>query len=118
MATPRPIVHWEIQGREPDKLRAFYAEMFEWNMHPGPIASIVNIDAGEGGPLPGPGGHLQPGDAPRVALYIQVADIRASMKQAQDLGGSVLAQPFDVPGGPTVARIADPAGNHIGLVQQ
>ena len=25
---------------------------------------------------------------------------------------------FDVPGGPTVARIADPEGNQIGLVQQ
>ena len=119
MATwPRPIVHWEIQGRDAEKLRAFYGTMFEWEMTPGPIPSIVNIGAGEGGPLPGPGGHLQPGDAPRVTLYVQVADIRASMKQAEELGGSVLAQPFDVPGGPTVARIADPEGNQIGLVQQ
>ncbi len=114
----RPIVHWEIQGKEPEKLRAFYAEMFEWSMHAGPIESITNIDAGEGGPLPGPGGHLQPGDAPHVALYVQVADIRASMKQAEELGGRAIGGPIDVPGGPTVARIADPEGNEIGLVQQ
>ncbi len=87
-------------------------------MTPGPIPSIVNVEAGIGGPEPGPGGHIQPGDAGRVVLYIQVADIRASMQQAEQLGGSVLAQPFDVPGGPTVARIADPEGNQVGLIQQ
>ena len=43
----RPIVHWEIQGRDAEKLRAFYGTMFEWEMTPGPIPSIVNIGAGE-----------------------------------------------------------------------
>ncbi len=34
------------------------------------------------------------------------------------LGGSVLRDPFDIPGGPTLAWIADPEGNRITLVQQ
>ena len=46
MATwPRPIVHWEIQGRDAEKLRAFYGTMFEWEMTPGPIPSIVSRSA-------------------------------------------------------------------------
>jgi len=119
MATwPRPVVHWEIQALDPQRIREFYATMFEWVMSPGPIPQITNIAAGVGGPEPGPGGHIQPGDAGRVVLYVQVADMRASMKQAEALGGKVLQEPFDVPGGPTVARIADPEGNQIGLIQQ
>ena len=51
-------------------------------------------------------------------LDIQVLDLKASMAKAESLGGAIIAQPFDVPNGPTVARIADPEGNHIGLVQQ
>lgn len=119
MATwARPIVHWEIQARDPERIRAFYETMFEWVITPGPIPAIVNIGAGIGGPEPGPGGHIQPGEGKGVVLFIQVADIKASMAQAEELGGAILGQPFDVPNGPTVARIADPEGNQIGLVQQ
>jgi predicted enzyme related to lactoylglutathione lyase len=53
-----------------------------------------------------------------VVLYVQVRDLRASLAKAASLGGTVLREPFDVPGGPTIARIADPEGNVIALVQQ
>jgi hypothetical protein len=114
----RPVVHWEIQAQDPQRVQEFYAEMFNWKMTAGPIPSIVNIEAGIGGPEPGPGGHIMKGDASRVVLYIQVADLAAAMRQAEELGGKVLAQPFDVPGGPTIAGIADPEGNRVVLVQQ
>ena len=119
MATrARPVVHWEIQALDPQRSREFYATMFEWVMSPGPIPQITGIEAGIGGPLPGPGGHIQPGDGARVALYVQVADIGASVALAVELGGKVLREPFAAPSGETVARIADPEGNQIGLVQQ
>jgi predicted enzyme related to lactoylglutathione lyase len=47
-----------------------------------------------------------------------VADLRDSLVQAEELGGKVLMQPIDVPQGPTVARISDPEGNVLTLVQQ
>lgn len=34
-----------------------------------------------------------------------------------DLGPSVLVEPFDMPGGPTLAGIRDPEGNPVMLVQ-
>ena len=112
----RPVVHWEIQGRDQAKLRDFYAQMFNWNISDGPISLAA---AGIGAPPPeGCTGHILPGEAPRVILDIQVLDLRASMAKAEQLGGSIIAQPFDVPGGATIAKIADPEGNHIGLVQQ
>jgi predicted enzyme related to lactoylglutathione lyase len=35
-----------------------------------------------------------------------------------ELGGTVISQPFDVPGGPTIAAIEDPERNPLVLVQQ
>ena len=51
-------------------------------------------------------------------LYVQVRDIKASLKRTAELGGTVLSDPFDVPDGPTIAFVADPEGNSLVLVQQ
>ncbi len=112
----RPVVHWEIQARDPQRIREFYAQMFNWLIGDGPI---MRIPPGVGGPEPGPAGHIMQGDAPRVVLYVQVRDLRASLEKAKALGGAALTEPFDVPGGgPTIAGIADPDGNRVVLVQQ
>jgi uncharacterized protein len=111
----RPVVHWEIEAVDPERLRTFYGELFSWKIGDGPI---MNIDPGIGGPEPGPGGHIRGGNQSRVTLYVQVRDLRDSMERATELGGKVIAEPFDVPGGPTIAGIADPEGNPITLVQQ
>ena len=112
----RPLVHWAIQAREPNRLREFYSAMFNWDIADGPI---MGIPPGIGGPEPAIAGHIQPGgEHPGFALYIQVRDLRASMEQAKSLGGAVRGEPFDVPNGPTIAPIADPEGNALVLVQQ
>jgi hypothetical protein len=38
--------------------------------------------------------------------------------RAVELGGSKESDPFDVPGGPTIAFVKDPEGNALTLVQQ
>jgi predicted enzyme related to lactoylglutathione lyase len=110
----RPVVHWEIVARDPHGQAGFYRALFQWDVGDGPI---MQIPAGLGGPEPGPAGHLREGD-PHVALYVQVRDLRASLQQAQQLGGRVVIEPFDVEGGPTIAYIEDPEGNSVALVQQ
>lgn len=111
----RPLVHWEIEALDPDRLRTFYGELFNWRIGDGPI---MDIPAGIGGPEPGPGGHLRQSDRSGVTLYIQVRDLRESLGKATELGGSILFEPFDVPGGLTIAAITDPEGNPVTLVQQ
>ena len=49
----RPVVHWAISARDPEKQKAFYAALFNWEIEDGPI---MDIPAGIGGPEPGPGG--------------------------------------------------------------
>jgi predicted enzyme related to lactoylglutathione lyase len=112
---PRPVVHWEIEALDAERQRAFYAALFNWKIGDGPI---MNIEPGLGGPEPGPGGHLRQGERSGVTLYVQVRDIRASLARVGELGGEVLSEPFDVPGGPTIAFVHDPEGNPLTLVQQ
>lgn len=111
----RPIVHWEIEARDPEAQRAFYAALFNWTIDDGPI---MNVPSGLGGPEPGPAGHLRASDRSRINLYVQVRDLDASLARVPELGGTVVSQPFDVPGGPTIAAIEDPEGNGLVLVQQ
>ncbi|MFZ0172580.1 MAG: VOC family protein [Acidimicrobiales bacterium] len=111
----RPVVHFEIGGRDPDRLREFYAAMFNWSIGDGPIMTIA---AGVGGPEPGPGGHLRQTDRPGVSLYVQVRDLRDSLQKVVELGGATVTQPFDIPNGPTLAVITDPEHNQLVLVQQ
>src|SRR5436305_553575 len=79
---------------------------------------IMNISPGLGGPEPGPAGHLRQSERSGVTLYVQVRDLRASLAKAAELGATVVAEPFDVPGGPTLAGVLDPEGNPLMLVQQ
>lgn len=111
----RPIVHWEIEALDPEVQRAFYGGLFNWPVGDGPI---MNIPSGLGGPEPGPAGHMRQSDRSRISLYIQVRDLAESLERVPALGGSVVSQPFDVPGGPTIAAIEDPEGNPLTLVQQ
>jgi predicted enzyme related to lactoylglutathione lyase len=111
----RPVVHWEIEARDPERQRAFYRDLFNWKIGDGPI---LDIQAGLGGPEPGPGGHLRQSDRSGVTLYVQVRDLRGSLTRATELGGTVVMEPFDVPGGPTIAGVTDPEGNPLMLVQQ
>jgi len=111
----RPVVHWEIEARDPDRLRAFYQALFNWNIGDGPI---MNIAPGIGAPEMGLAGHIRGGEHSRVNLYVQVRDVGDSLERAQQLGGRVTIEPFDVPGGPRLAGIADPENNPLMLVQQ
>jgi len=111
----RPVVHWEIVARDAGRQAAFYRELFNWENGDGPI---MQVSPGLGGPEPGPAGHIRTGDRPGVVLYVQVRDLRESLDRAVELGGTLVTQPFDVPGGPTLASVDDPEGNPLVLVQQ
>jgi uncharacterized protein len=111
----RPVVHWEIVARNPERQAAFYRALFNWQLGEGPV---MQIPAGLGGPEPGPAGHIRPGNRAAVALYVQVGDLRASLDRARELGAVDVAEPFQVPNGPTLATVQDPEGNPLVLVQQ
>ncbi len=111
----RPLVHWEMVARDPAAQAAFYRSMFQWDIGEG---QIMTVAPGLGAPEAGPGGHIRAGEQPRVVLYVQVRDIAESLQRLAELGGRATSEPFDVPGGPTIAFVEDPEGNPLALVQQ
>jgi uncharacterized protein len=111
----RPVVHFEIEALDPERQRAFYAELFSWNIGDGPIMSFK---AGLGAPEAGPAGHIRGGNRSGVTLYVQVRDIPETLAKAEELGGTVVLEHLQVPGGATLAAITDPEGNPLTLVQQ
>lgn len=110
----RPVVHWEIEAKDAARQRAFYADLFNWDIGEG---FIMEVPPGIGGPEPGPAGHIRSSERSGVTLYVQVADLRASLEKSVALGATIVAEPFDVPGGPTLAGVIDPEGNPLMLVQ-
>ena len=114
----RPVVAFQIWAKDPDGQREFYREIFGWKIDEPSAFGISPIEHGIGGPTDGIGGTLLGGPEPRVLVYVQVLDPVETLAKAEALGGRRVMEPFDVPGGPTVAQMADPEGNVIGLVKQ
>jgi hypothetical protein len=114
----RPVVLFEVRGRDAARLRSFYAELFNWQIDVDATLGVARVQPGVGPPENGIGGVILQGDTPGLSLYVQVRDLRASLEKAERLGGKKVLDPVDLPAGPTIARIQDPEGNFIGLIQQ
>jgi uncharacterized protein len=121
----QPIVHFEIIGGDPDRLRRYYAELFGWEYEVGDTVSaavsepgqygFVNAHtldgaAGANGGVGGGSGH-----EPRVLFYVGVDDVEAALARAEALGGRRELGPDGVPGTLVVGRFSDPEGNLIGV---
>ena len=114
----RPIVHFEIRAKDQKRLHEFYATLFGWDIDSSNPMGLSNIPPGIGGPEGGVGGHIRTAQSPGVSIFVQVVDLVETLRKAEEMGGKATLQPFDIPGGPTTAQIADPEGNLVGLVKQ
>lgn len=111
----RPLVYFSIDAVDPERQRAFYSSLFNWDIAEGPL---MQIPAGIGGPENGISGHISPSGEPGFQLYFQVRDLHESLELARSLGARSVREPFQIPGGATIAGVVDPEGNKIVLVQQ
>ncbi len=56
--TARPIVHFEIHGKDPAKLHEFYRTLFGWKLDHNPAMNYAMVEPGIGGPEEGVGGGI------------------------------------------------------------
>ena len=120
----QPVVHVEIIGRDPARLRAYYTELFGWDFATGgPVSAAVSEAGNYGfteetsngtGVMGGVGGGS--GYQPRALFYVGVPDVDAALRKAEELGGTRRMGPERSPGTElVVGHFTDPEGNLIGV---
>jgi predicted enzyme related to lactoylglutathione lyase len=110
----RPVVHWEIGGRDLDALAHFYRQLFGWEAT-GFDADYRLVNLGEG-----IGGGLMRcrDDMPSyVTIYVSVDDLDATLANVKEFGGTALVPPTPIPGVGAFALFQDPEGNTIGVLR-
>ena len=112
----KPVVHFEVVGKDGKKLQEFYGQLFDWKIDADNPMNYGIVEAAEGG-IGGGVGPTPDGEG-RVTFYVQVEDLQAYLDKAQSLGGKTIMPPMDVPGGPAIAMLADPEGHVIGLLKE
>jgi len=117
----QPVVHFEVIGKDGEKLQSYYSELFGWDVdadnemkygivkgedNPSSMGSIG------GGIATGPDGYEG-----HVTFYIAVPDVEAALQKAESLGGTRIMGPETIMGEMVLGQLKDPEGNLIGLVQ-
>ncbi|MDR2985749.1 MAG: VOC family protein [Nocardiopsaceae bacterium] len=119
----QPVVHFEIIGTNPAKLRSYYGELFGWDFDTSsPVAESVSeplnygfADITEDGTgIPGGVGGGQAYE-PHTIFYVGVPDVEAALQEAERLGGQRRMGPDRAPTGLVVGHFTDPEGNLIGV---
>jgi uncharacterized protein len=110
------VVHFEVIGKDPDKLRSYYGELFGWEfgepMGPTDYTTLTNAD-GIGGGI----GGVPEGYPGHVTFYVKVPDAEAALAKAESLGGKRTMGPYEVPGaGMVIGLFEDPEGHPIGIM--
>lgn len=112
---------FELSSTDPEAALSFYRGLFGWQpLHHDMGAlgryTFLRLATGTVGALCGmpPGSEGQPSS---WGVYFATADMEATVRQAQALGGQLLFGPFDVPGQGRGAVIADPGGAVFSLWQ-
>jgi len=115
----QPVVHFEVIGKDPDKLREYYTQLFGWEFG-SPIGPTdytvverytnpagIGIGGGVGGVPEGYDGH--------VTFYVAVPDVGAALDHAEQLGGTRMMGPEQVTPDLVIGLFTDPEGRTIGL---
>jgi predicted enzyme related to lactoylglutathione lyase len=121
----QPVVHFEVIGKDPSKLRGYYGELFGWEFdtsapvseavsEPANYGFVERITTSDGTGIPGGvGGGMAYGS--HVIFYIGVPDVETALQKAESLGGTRQMGPERAPTGLVVGHFTDPEGNLIGV---
>jgi uncharacterized protein len=113
----QPVVHWEINARDGQKLHEFYRTLFDWKIQLDPQLHYGIVETGGQGGINGGISTLPPEVPPYVTFYVQVDDLQAYLAKAESLGGKTTLPPMPIPGMGSIAMFRDPEGLIVGLFQ-
>jgi uncharacterized protein len=118
----QPVVHFEVVGRDGEKLQGYYAELFGWKveanneMKYGLVDRQENLNS-EGIGVGGGIGQGPEGYEGHVTFYVEVPDVEEALVKAESLGGTRVMGPEKIMEGIELGQFTDPEGNVIGLIK-
>ena len=117
-----PVVHFEVIGKDGDRLQSYYSELFGWEitadnpMNYGLVQREDNVSA-EGVGIGGGVGQGPEGYDGHVTFYIEVPDVEAALAKAEELGGSRVMGPEKIMDQVELGQFTDPEGHLVGVVK-
>jgi predicted enzyme related to lactoylglutathione lyase len=119
-STPGAFSWSELLTTDPAAAKAFYSKLFGWGTKDMQMSSgaYTTCQVGE----ESVGGIMQiPAEAAGMpsmwGVYVTVADVDATIREAEKLGGAVLVQPMDVEGVGRMAVLRDPQGASFSVIK-
>jgi predicted enzyme related to lactoylglutathione lyase len=119
----QPVVHFEVMGKDAEKLQSYYAELFGWQidasneMKYGVVQRDGNTNPDGAGIGGGIGAVPQEGYGGHVTFYVEVPDVEEALAKAESLGGSRMMGPEKVMEGVEIGLFGDPEGHVVGVVK-
>jgi predicted enzyme related to lactoylglutathione lyase len=114
----------ELNTRDPDAAKAFYADVFGWEARPfesaeGPPYWTVHVGGDENGVggIMDMRGQVPDEVPPHWLVYFAVDDADATAEKAKELGGGVAFGPQDIPDVGRFAVLHDPAGAMFAILK-
>jgi predicted enzyme related to lactoylglutathione lyase len=109
-----PVVHVEIRSADPDATRSFFGELFGWKVaSEGGFPGYTFIDTGAEG-LPHTAISPRQSTEDEVLFFVAVEDVAATLKKAEELGGTIVQRTQEVPG-TSFGVFADAQGHRVGV---
>lgn len=118
MLPPRAhsVVHLELHTGDGEAARAFYGALFGWRSEVVDSGAGPYLALGMSGPVGG--GMVECGIEPALWLpYVEVPEIFAATRRAEELGATVLLPPREGPAG-WRSVVSLPAGGQLACWQQ
>lgn len=118
----QPVVHFEIVGTDAGRLKAYYSDLFGWEidsdnpMNYGIVQREGNLSA-EGVGIGGGVGAGPEGYPGHVTFYVEVPDVEAALAKAESLGGTRVMGPEKVMETIELGHFTDPEGHLVGVVK-
>ena len=122
---PQPVVHFEVVGSDPARLRSYFGDLFGWKFEVlSPVSQEVSksesygfmntVIADNGTGIPGGIGGGS-GYESHALFYVGVPDVGVALQRAEELGGTRVMGPATSPNGLVVGHFRDPEGTLIGV---
>jgi hypothetical protein len=114
------IVHFEIPAKDPERLRKFYENVFNWKFKNSAAQNMQywNITTGTKHTPGVNGGLYKKGSKNQTPVnYISTPDLEESMAEVERAGGHITVGRRETAGHGATAIGTDPEGNPIGLFE-